>query len=155
MKDEWKLESVPLKALSELVDHVANQKSGKLYLYRGQNVDAPLLPKVAREYRTYDSTEAEKRVLSELRLHGHMLLDKQLDDWALLCIAQHHGAATRLLDWSTNPLVGLWMALADRPAPSVKSVFVYVFEVETDWILSNEDSPNPFEITRTRVLRPL
>jgi hypothetical protein len=154
MSEKKKMLDVPLAGVPELVDHIAKHKYGKLYLYRGQNVDQPLLPKVARQYKTHDSTEAEKRVLSELRMRGHMLLDKDIDDWALLCIAQHHGAATRLLDWSTNPLVGLWMALADRPGAEATNVFVYVFEVEKAWILSSKDNPSPFDIKRTRVLQP-
>ena len=59
----------------------------------------------------------EQRLLQTARLAGHGHFDRPLTDLELLAKLQHHGGATRLLDFTRNAFVGLWFAcrhLADR-----------------------------------------
>ncbi len=74
------------------------------------------------------------------------------DDWDCLVYAQHYGMATRLLDWTCNPLVALWFAAMDKK--EYTSGFVYLLFVDQELILDKAKEKNPFSIGNTRVLKP-
>jgi hypothetical protein len=55
----------------------------------------------------------EKRLLQEASHKGYRFVDgKHLSDFELLARLQHHGAATRLVDFTKNLLVALWFCIA-------------------------------------------
>jgi hypothetical protein len=74
--------------------------------FRGQVCDWSLRPSLARE----SVTEQERTKESECFERLAEILPK-VNDWERATIAQHYGVPTRLLDWSENPLVGLYFAL--------------------------------------------
>jgi type I restriction enzyme M protein len=49
-------------------------------------------------------------------------LGSDWDDLEVLAYAQHHGAPTRLLDWSKNPIVGLWFAVSEKTHDDVDGI---------------------------------
>ncbi|MEO5804235.1 MAG: FRG domain-containing protein, partial [Verrucomicrobiota bacterium] len=82
--------------------------------YRGHDRDDwKLLPKLCRDRKNLsvqvlkqDESDVIREYRSRFRLH----------DWTvteIMAYAQHHGAPTRLLDWSRNPFIGLWFAVSN------------------------------------------
>lgn len=88
-----------------------------------------LTPKLYRdEYK--DADESEIRLEFESRalqlIQGRVPLGK----WEWYFLMQHYGAPTRLLDWTDNPLLGLYFAVADHPADRDAAIWA----VDPDWL---------------------
>src|SRR5215510_1089619 len=102
--------------------------AGEIVLFRGQSVvRGNLLPGVARHSPVLDTTEHEKAILREFQLLGAQYLVEGVRDHTLelLVAAQHYGLETRLLDWTSDPLVALFFACCGQAAGDG---YVYAFD---------------------------
>ena len=126
-------------------------------LFRGQSQDWDLLPKISRIMPKKGTSilETETRMLDDFkRLSKPFLKNITTNEWEWLGLAQHHGMATRLLDWSTNPLAALWFAVKEPPIKD--SGIVWIFDAPEEDILMAKSVAkiNPYEGLRTKVFQP-
>src|SRR5690606_12075632 len=94
--------------------HHAVTPTSEAAVFRG-DVDAaqPLVPHIGR---TDCDLEREVRLFRDWKRQAVQFLDMPEDDWDGLTIARHYGLATRLLDWTVNPLVAAFFAAASSRA---------------------------------------
>jgi hypothetical protein len=139
----------------EYLDIILGLSPNEFILYRGQPIDKPLLPKIAR-YKINDPESTEREMLGEFRRRSLHLIDSPpKNDWDWLALAQHHGMATRLLDWSENPLIALWFSLSNVSEHAVPDhTVVWGFQVPHQDITNSDDQLNPFQAGTTKIFKP-
>ncbi len=127
------------------------------WFFRGQrDASWPLVSRIDRpqfvEYRhrrVWSRKEHEIWLLKEFkkRARPHLQVVPE-SDWEWLAIAQHHGLATRLLDWTLNPLAALFFAVEGSGEPD-SAVFCYQHRGDTS--VSFND---PFSIDEVLTYHP-
>jgi hypothetical protein len=105
-------------------------------IYRGvSNTSYSLQSRIGRSYKLIEThldkisipmnKVVESQSLTQFKREGLPYIGTQPEnDWEWLALAQHHSLPTRLMDWTTNPLVAIYFACSNNQS---RSAAIYVF----------------------------
>lgn len=116
--------------------------SDSRWVFRGLGDDAyDLVPTIGRS-PSYNSAR-ERAVIDVFgrRITEYVDNPKALDDWDIIGLAQHHGAPTRLMDWTSNPLVAAYFATSAKGKGG--DPVIVARRVDPSEILEPEFNPDP------------
>jgi hypothetical protein len=147
----------PVRSVHEFqnaIDDIKALPHTHIRLYRGQREAKDLLPSLFRKFKTgvHLVHDVEARMLKRLKERiPERTPGRPNDDWDWLSFGQHYRLATRLLDWSKNPLVALFFAVEQSPI----SPTVYLYQAQKSQIVDDTARKcAPADITKTRIMRP-
>jgi hypothetical protein len=117
------------------------------WYYRGESDPSHLLvPKAGRPHFSEQKIK-DIDIFRTWCRHAIAFLDRPItNQWDLLAIAQHHGLATRLLDWTSNPMIAAFFAVAqaDNSQPRKTESIIYAHYSDKSFIDKTE-YPDPFQ----------
>jgi hypothetical protein len=153
-----------IESVAQYAEYIGRGRWDEDALFRGQRQDLPLLPRIARPLdfrpkKRLGIAQTEQSMLADFKSRSVPFLSTEVQgelEW--LALAQHHGMATRLLDWTANAMAALWFAVERPPAEEkdgtrLDAVVWTVRRRDSDRIRDEERS-SPFVLNRTVLFQP-
>lgn len=133
--------------LLQAIGRISTYSSEARYVWRGQPDAAwGLNPGLVRRLRNHNGahwpvTETqlighEKQLLESAKAAGY---GRNINDVELLAVLQHHGAATRLLDVSSDPMVAMWFAVENQDSPDKTDGALFAIDISKSESISGTD----------------
>jgi len=150
------METIQTKAKSFAILETLLERNLATY-YRGVSSASKhkLITKVGRNFKSEQSrlTSLEEFMLNKFQRSAILHLDHRPEDqWEWLSIAQHHGMPTRLLDWTTNPLVAAYFACAKQPN---EDGAIYLLSQFNELPTIDTKKETPFNIKKVSLFEPV
>lgn len=123
------LSPLPVKHLDDYLKCIRLTTTDSSW-FRGQSKEySNLIPKIYRNIQESDVDHIlvkERKYFLEFKRRAKSLVNPfpDHDDWSWYFLIQHYGGPTRLLDWTSNAAVALFMAL-DTDRDSLENPIVY------------------------------
>ena len=145
-----------ISSLSEYLS-VVLKTSDSSVLYRGERLlSRKIIPKIGRvkvrggnDFSPNDELIMLRNFKKRAEMHLSFPLKSDLE-WLML--AQHHGLPTRLLDFTSNPLVALYFAVEKKSEPKDGDSVVYQITERQSY--RQEAVTDPFKVTQDMFFNP-
>jgi len=140
-----------LEDIHEIIDWIRSLENN-FSLFRGQsNGKWKLQASVGRYLIKYElNDDIEKEIFLQFKKKSYHKLSRvpKTDfEWMMLC--QHHRLPTRLLDWTTNPMIALYFAVCEHP-----DVDGSLFAIKSSSSLEPDSNSLPFEVEKVEIVFP-
>jgi hypothetical protein len=135
----------------ELQDFALSRALDGGAVFRGvSSTSHALVPSIGRVGHGPQLAEVEHHLLWLFRSQGRQhFAAGPLGDWDWICLAQHHGLPTRLLDWTRNPLVAMYFAtLGDEATDGL----LYCLRSKT--AIDPASIPDPLSVKKVQLVIP-
>jgi hypothetical protein len=141
-----------VRSLEDVLEVVQGYANATV-IYRGVGSSKyELTPKIGRRRWSGKilKPKDERYILRLFKQRAAAHLDRTpTDDWEWLALAQHYGLPTRLLDWTRNPLVAAYFAVAEK-GDGDRAIYAY----QSNKYLQIEKHEDPFSVDRVARVIP-
>ncbi len=136
-----------IRDFNELFQFAQHYRSSR-WVFRGVANSTYLPTPKAYRFQELDDERLFRHFMREAVALGDRLPQ---NDWEWLALAQHHGLATRLLDWTENALVAVFFAVDSHPEDDGA-----VYSFHTDELVRHNElsTTSPFSVDKVGRYRP-